>query len=162
LGSNGSVHSASSKEYDEKYRLESPEEFEENGGGICYDYVEFMDKYLKEYGYHCRKFYISTDTEDNDTHTFILVNDDKGGYVYPESAFKLLEGIHHVKSPEDAALKVMDKVFDINDNGKKYDEIKYYVWEYQGHPPYGSTMEECGKYFTKGEPFHEGTAKKIK
>lgn len=162
LGSNGSVHSASSKEYDEKYRLESPEEFEENGGGICYDYVEFMDKYLKEYGYHCRKFYISTDTEDNDTHTFILVNDGKGGYVYPESAFKLLEGIHHVKSPEDAALKVMDKVFDINDNGKKYDEIKYYVWEYEGHPPYGSNMEECGKYFTKGEPFHEGTAMKIK
>lgn len=162
LGSNGSVHSASSKEYDEKYRLESPEEFEENGGGICYDYVEFMDKYLKEYGYHCRKFYISTDTEDNDTHTFILVNDGKGGYVYPESAFKLLEGVHHVKSPEDAALKVMDKVFDINDNSKKYDEIKYYVWEYEGHPPYGSTMEECGKYFTKGEPFHEGTAKKIK
>ena len=162
LGSNGSVHSASSKEYDEKYRLESPEEFEENGGGICYDYVEFMDKYLKEYGYHCRKFYISTDTEDNDTHTFILVNDGKGGYVYPESAFKLLEGVHHVKSPEDAALKVMDKVFDINDNGKKYDEIKYYVWEYEGHPPYGSTMEECGKYFTKGEPFHEGTAMKIK
>lgn len=162
LGSNGSVHSASSKEYDEKYRLESPEEFEENGGGICYDYVEFMDKYLKEYGYHCRKFYISTDTEDNDTHTFILVNDGKGGYVYPESAFKLLEGVHHVKSPEEAALKVMDKVFDINDNGKKYDEIKYYVWEYEGHPPYGSNMEACGKYFSKGEPFHEGTAKKIK
>lgn len=162
LGSNGSVHSASSKEYDEKYRLESPEEFEENGGGICYDYVEFMDQYLKEYGYHCRKFYISTDTEDNDTHTFMLVNDGKGGYVYPESAFKLLEGVHHVKSPEDAALKVMDKVFDINDNGKKYDEIKYYVWEYEGHPPYGSTMKECGKYFTKGEPFHEGTAMKIK
>ena len=162
LGYDGSIHSASSKEYDEKYRLESPEEFEENGGGICYDYVEFMDQYLKEYGYHCRKFYISTETEDNDTHTFILVNDGKGGYVYPESAFKLLEGVHHVKSPEDAALKVMDKVFDINDNGKKYDEIKYYVWEYQGHPSYGSTMEECGKYFSKGEPFHEGTAKKIK
>ena len=162
LGSNGSVHFSSSKEYDEKYRLESPEEFEENGGGICYDYVEFMDKYLKEYGYHCRKFFISTDTENMDTHTFILVNDGKGGYVYPESAFKLLEGVHHVKSPEEAALKVMDKIFDINDNGKKYDEIKYYVWEYEGHPPYGSDMETCHKYFSKGEPFHEGTAKKLK
>ena len=73
-----------------------------------------------------------------------------------------MEGVYEVKSPEEAALKVMDHIFDINDNDKKYDEIKYYVWEYKGHPPYGSDMETCHKYFTKGEPFHEGTAKKLK
>lgn len=162
LGYDGSIHHGSSKDFDEKYRLESPEEFEKNGGGICYDFVEWQAGYLEAYGYKCRKFFISTDTEDMDTHTFILVDDGNGKFVYPEAAFKLLEGTHIVKSPEEAALKVMDKVFDINDNGKKYDEIKYYVWEYEGHPPYGSNMEECGKYFTKGEPFHEGTAMKIK
>jgi hypothetical protein len=162
LGYDGSIHHGSSKDFDEKYRLESPEEFEKNGGGICYDFVEWQAGYLEAYGYKCRKFFISTDTEDMDTHTFILVDDGNGKFIYPEAAFKLLEGTHIVKSPEEAALKVMDKIFDVNDNSKKYDEIKYYVWEYEGHPPYGSNMETCHKYFSKGEPFHEGTAKKIK
>lgn len=162
LGYDGSIHHGSSKDFDEKYRLESPEEFEKNGGGICYDFVEWQAGYLEAYGYKCRKFFISTDTEDMDTHTFILVDDGNGKFIYPEAAFKLLEGTHIVKSPEEAALKVMDKIFDVNDNGKKYDEIKYYVWEYEGHPPYGSDMETCHKYFSKGEPFHEGTTKKLK
>lgn len=162
LGYDGSIHHGSSKDFDEKYRLESSEEFEKNGGGICYDYVEWEAGYLEAYGYTCRKFYISTDTKDMDTHTFILVDDGKGGFIYPEAAFKPMEGVYEVKSPEEAALKVMDHIFDINDNDKKYDEIKYYVWEYKGHPPYGSDMETCHKYFTKGEPFHEGTVKKLK
>ena len=162
LGYDGSIHHGSSKDFDEKYRLESPEEFEKNGGGICYDFVEWQAGYLEAYGYTCRKFFISTDTEDNMTHTFILVDGGNGEFIYPEISFELLQGVHEVKSPEEAALKVMDKIFDVNDNGKKYDEIKYYVWEYEGHPPYGSDMETCHKYFSKGEPFHEGTAKKLK
>lgn len=162
LGYNGSIHHGSSKDFDEKYRFESPEDFEKNGGGICFDYVEFEEGYLDAFGYTCRKFYISTDTQDNDTHTFILVDDGKGGFIYPEAAFKPMKGVYEVKSPEEAALKVMDHIFDINGNDKKYDEIKYYVWEYEGHPPYGSTMKETTEYFSKGEPFHEGTATKIK
>ena len=162
LGYDGSIHHGSSKDFDEKYRFESPEDFEKNGGGICFDYVEWEAGYLEAYGYTCRKFYISTDTQDNDTHTFILVDDGKGGFIYPEAAFKPMEGVYEVKSPEEASLKVMDHIFDINGNDKKYDEIKYYVWEYEGHPPYGSTMKETTEYFSKGEPFHEGTATKIK
>lgn len=162
LGMNGSTHSVSSKEYNEKYRLESPEEFEKNGGGICYDFVEWQAGYLDAYGYTCRKFYISTDTEDMDTHTFILVDDGKGGFIYPEAAFKPMEGVYVVKSPEEAVLKVMGHIFDINDNDEKYDEIKYYVWEYKDHPAYGSTIKECMEYFSKGEPFYEGIAKNKK
>ena len=162
LAENGSVHSASSHDYDTKYHLQSPEEFERNHGGICFDYVEWMEGYLNTYGYTCKKYYIFAETEDNDTHTFILVDDGNGGYIYPESSFKLMEGVHHVKNYEEAALKIMDKIFDVNHNGEKYDEIKYYVWEYSGHPPYGSDMETCMKYFSKGDPIHEGTAKKIK
>jgi hypothetical protein len=162
LGANGSVHKASPEEYDKSYRLESPEEFEKNGGGICFDFVEWQAGYLEAYGYTCRKFFISTETDDNMTHTFILVDDGNGGFIYPEISFELLQGVHEVKSPEEAALKVMDHIFDINDNDKKYDEIKYYVWEYEGHPPYGSTMKETTEYFSKGDPIHEGTAMKIK
>ena len=164
LAENGTVHSASAHDYDTKYKLQSPEEFEQNGGGICYDYVEFMEGYLNAYGYDCKKYFISTNTADNDTHTFLLVRDGKGwkdGFIYPESSFKLMEGVYEVKNYEEAALKIMDKIFDVH-NGEKYDEIKYYVWEYSGHPPYGSDMKTCMEYFSKGDPIHEGTAMKIK
>ena len=159
LGYNGSIHHGSSKEYDEKYRLESPEEFEKNGGGICYDFVEWQAGYLEAYGYTCRKFFISTDTKDMDTHTFILVDDGNGKFIYPEAAFKLLEGNHIVKFIDEAIDMIMRKVWDINDNKSKYDKIKYYVWEYKDHPPYGSDMKTCHEYFTKGEPFYEGMIK---
>lgn len=159
LGYDGSIHHGSSKDFDEKYRLESPEEFEKNGGGICYDYVEWEAGYLEAYGYTCRKFFISTDTKDMDTHTFILVDDGKGGFIYPEAAFKLLEGTHTVKFLDEAVDMIMKKVWDINDNKSKYNKIKYYVWEYKDHPPYGSDMKTCHEYFTKGEPIGEGMIK---
>ena len=159
LGYNGSIHHGSSKDFDEKYRLESPEEFEKNGGGICYDFVEFEQDYLEAYGYTCRKFFISTDTEDMDTHTFILVDDGNGKFIYPEAAFKLLEGTYTVKFLDEAVDMIMRKVWDINDNKSKYDKIKYYVWEYEGHPPYASDMKTCHEYFTKGEPIAEGMIK---
>ena len=160
LGYDGSIHHGSSKDYDEKYRLESPEEFEKNGGGICYDYVEWQAGYLEAYGYTCRKFFISTDTEDMDTHTFILVDDGNGKFIYPEAAFKLLEGVHKLGHVDEAIRMIVEKIWDINNNDKKYDKINYYVWEYSGHPPYGSDMETCHKYFSKGEPFHEGSLNK--
>lgn len=159
LGYGGSIHHGSSKDFDEKYRLESPEEFEKNGGGICYDYVEWEAGYLEAYGYTCRKFYISTDTEDMDTHTFILVDDGNGKFIYPEAAFKLLEGTYTVKFLDEAVDMIMKKAWDINDNKSKYDKIKYYVWEYKDHPPYGSDMKTCHEYFTKGEPIGEGMIK---
>lgn len=162
LVENGSVRDASPQEFNTKYHLQSPEEFEKNGGGTCYDFVEWEAGYLEAYGYTCRKFYLFAKTPGHDTHTFILVDDGKGGFIYPEGAFKLMEGVYEVKSPEEAALKIMDKMFDVSDANKKLKEIKYYVWEYKDHPPYGSDMDACQRYFTQGDPFHEGTATKIK
>lgn len=162
LAENGSVRNVSPQEFDAKYHLQSPEEFEKNHGGICYDFVEWEAGYLEAYGYTCRKFYISAETPGHDTHTFILVDDGRGGFIYPEGAFKLMEGVYEVKSPEEAALKIMDKIFDVSDANKMLKEIKYYVWEYKDHPPYGSSMETCQKYFTQHDPFHEGTAWKMK
>lgn len=156
LGANGSVHKASPEEYDKNYRLESPEEFEKNGGGICFDFVEWQAGYLEAYGYTCKKYFISTETDDNMTHTFILVDDGNGGFIYPEISFELLQGVHEVKSPEEAIRMIIEKIIEYH----KTESIKYYVWEYSDHPPYGSNMDTCLKYFTKGEPFHEGTLNK--
>lgn len=158
LGANGSVQKASPEEYDKNYRLESPEEFEKNGGGICFDFVEWQAGYLEAYGYTCRKFFISTETDDNMTHTFILVDGGNGELIYPEISFELLQGVHEVKSPEEAIRMIIEKMIEYH----KTESIKYYVWEYSGHPPYGSNIETCTKYFSKGEPFHEGTLNKPK
>ena len=161
LAENGSIRNASPQEFNTKYHLQSPEEFEKNHGGICYDFVEWEAGYLEAYGYTCRKFYLYAETPGHDTHTFVLVDDGKGGFIYPEGAFKLMEGVYEVKSPEEAALKIMDIMFDVSDANKKLKEIKYYVWEYKDHPPYGSDMDTCQRYFTQHDPFHEGTATKI-
>lgn len=156
---NGKIQNVPSSEYfDKHYRLLSPDEFEKYGGGVCWDYVEFMEGYLDAYGYSCKKYYISTDTKDGDTHTFITVDDGKGGLLYPESSFKLIEGLHKVKNVEEAIKMIASKMFEVNNNSKKYSEIKYYVWEYTGHPEYGSNCVQCTEYFSKGEPFYEGTA----
>ena len=156
---NGKVQNVPSSEYfDKHYRLLSPDEFKKYGGGVCWDYVEFMEGYLDAYGYSCKKYYISTDTKDGDTHTFITVDDGKGGLLYPESSFKLIEGLHKVKNVEEAIKMITSKMFEVNNNSKKYSEIKYYVWEYAGHPEYGSNSVQCTEYFSKGEPFYEGTA----
>lgn len=166
---NGRIVDGSEHDYDTKWKLQSPEEFEKNGGGICYDYVEFEEGYLDAYGIKCKKYFISTDLPGHDTHTFILVDDGKGGFIYPESSFKVLEGAHEVKNLDHACSMVGDGFWKINDNLKKVKPTKQpnmnkeaktfkcYLWEYTGHPPYGSNIATCIKYYSKGEPIKEWT-----
>lgn len=159
---NGKIQNVPSSEYYYKhYKLLSPEDFEKFGGGVCWDYVEWSEEYLRAHGYECKKYYIYMDIKNSDTHTFITVDDGNGGLLYPESAFKAIEGLHKIKNVEEAIKMITSKSFDINSNSK-YSEIKYYVWEYTGHPPYGSDCVQCTKYFSKGEPFYEGIVKNPK
>jgi len=154
---NGRIVHGSEHDYDTKWKLQSPEEFEKNKGGICYDYVEFEEGYLQAYGIKCKKYYISTDLPGHDTHTFILVEDGKGGFIYPESSFKENEGTHEVKNLDHACAMVADGFWKINDNIKKVKEFKCYLWEYTGHPKYGSSIQKCMEYYSKGEPIKEWT-----
>lgn len=164
---NGRIVAGSEHDYDTKWKLQSPEEFEKNRGGICYDYVEFEEGYLDAYGIKCKKYYMSTNLPGNDTHTFILVEDGKGGYIYPESSFKDAEGVHEVKSIEEACKIVVNGFWKINNNRKNTDSFEWHVWEYTGHPAYGSNMDTCMKYYcgwndkTKQpkNPIYEGVAK---
>ena len=164
---NGKIVKGSSKDYDTKWKLQSPEEFEKNGGGICYDYVEFEEGYLDAYGIKCKKYYMSTDLPGEDTHTFILVDDGHGGFVYPESSAGAIAGVHQVKNLDHACNIVADGFWKINDNlnkvkpekdpniTKPLKKFKCYLWEYTGHPPYGSNMKQCTEYYSKGEPIKE-------
>lgn len=152
---NGKIVKGSSKDYDTKWKLQSPEEFEKNGGGICFDFVEFEEGYLDAYGIKCKKYYMSTNLPDGDCHTFIIVDDGKGGLVYPESSFDAMAGTHQAKSKEEIFKMVANGFWKMNDNVNKVNEIKYYVWEYNGHPKYGSNIKQCMEYYSKGEPIFE-------
>lgn len=152
---NGKIVKGSSKDYDTKWKLQSPEEFEKNGGGICFDFVEFEEGYLDAYGIKCKKYYMSTNLPDGDCHTFIIVDDGKGGLVYPESSFDAMAGAHQAKSKEEIFKMVANGFWKMNDNVNKVNEIKYYVWEYNGHPKYGSNIKQCMEYYSKGEPIFE-------
>lgn len=165
---NGKIVNGSSKDYDTKWKLQSPEEFEKNGGGICFDFVEFEEGYLDAYGIKCKKYYMSTNLPDGDCHTFIIVDDNKGGLVYPESSFDAMAGTHQAKSKEEIFKMVANGFWKMNDNVNKVNEIKYYVWEFTGHPKYGSNIKQCMEYYSKGEPIFEaytlkpGKSKSIK
>lgn len=152
---NGKIVKGSSNDYDTKWKLQSPEEFEKNGGGICFDFVEFEEGYLDAYGIKCKKYYMSTNLPDGDCHTFIIVDDNKGGLVYPESSFDAMAGTHQAKSKEEIFKMVANGFWKMNDNVNKVNEIKYYVWEYNGHPKYGSNIKQCMEYYSKGEPIFE-------
>jgi ribosomal protein S18 acetylase RimI-like enzyme len=143
--------------FDKHYKLLSPKQFMHYMGGVCWDYVEFEAWYLAKNNLKFHKYYIATNTEDVDTHTFILVEyNDK--YLYIESSFKLLEGIYTINSLQDAVQLITNKMFSLNKEASRYAKINYYVWEYIEHPPYGSNYIECMKYFTNGEPIYEYTA----
>ena len=157
---NGRIVDGSEHDYDTKWKLQSPEEFEKNGGGICYDFVEFEEGYLDAYGIKCKKYFMSTDLPGHDTHTFVLVEDGKGGFVYPESSFEKVAGTYEVKSIEEAFKIVANGYWKINDNINKVNEFKYYVWEFTGHPKYGSNIKQCNEYYSKGEPIFESNCLK--
>ena len=141
-----------SNDYDNNYKLLSPIDFGNSKKGICFDYVEWEEGYLKNEGIDCEKWYLSTDI--GDTHTFVTIKTDNG-YVYPESAFSIIEGVDTAESIDDIARFITLNLFRINDN-TKYDKIRYYVFKYEGHPEYGSDMKTCTEYFTTNEPVCEG------
>lgn len=151
LSTNNSI-----EDYNKYYKFMTLDEFEKYRGGICYDYVEWEEAYLKDHGKKYKKYYLYADTKNNDTHTFILVKN-ANGLIYLESAFKPLEGTYEVKDLQEALDIMTKEMFKMNGNDK-LDSFKYYVWQYEGHPEYGSSIKQTEEYFSKGEPILEGTA----
>lgn len=146
-------------DFDKEWKLLSPDEFEKYKGGVCWDYVEYGEKYLKEHGFKCKKYFMSTNRPDNMTHTFLIadIGDDEALY-YVEGAFK--DVANNLKGPlmcncggnyEKAVHMVIDEMSKV-----LKDKFSYYIWEYKGHPPYGCNCETFMKYTTKGEPIIEG------
>lgn len=136
-------HIKNSKDYEKNYHLLSPEEFVKYGGGVCWDFVEYEEKWLKDRGIDCRKFYIITETPPNyDTHTFVVVTVG-GKHIWVESSFKKLAGVHLFSDLRELAKTITYAMFKLNGNKHRWHQFKYSMMEFTGkHPDYGSTNDE--------------------
>mgnify|MGYP007056155195 CR=1 FL=1 len=136
-------HVKSAKDYEQNYHSLTPDEFVKYGGGVCWDYVEYEEKWLKEHDIECRKFYIITETPPNyDTHTIVVVSFE-GKHIWIESSFKKLAGVHVFDNLRDIFKVITYKMFDFNGNKHKWHQFKYSVMDFTNkHPDYGSTNDE--------------------
>lgn len=136
----------SAKEFDENYRFLSPDDFEKYGGGVCWDFVEWEAKFLRNKGIKFHQYYIQTDTPPNyDTHTFIVCHcGDK--FVYPEYAFDIiasdLDGLGTFNSLPEIYNYIASKMFECNGNKERFKEFKFSIYEYTQTPNYGCTCQE--------------------
>ena len=136
----------SAKEFDENYRFLSPDDFEKYGGGVCWDFVEWGAKFLRNKGIKFHQYYIQTDTPPNyDTHTFIVCHcGDK--FVYPECAFDIiasdLDGLGTFNSLPEIYNYIASKMFECNGNKERFKEFKFSIYEYTQTPNYGCTCQE--------------------
>ena len=147
----GVIKPVPSAEYFVKnYHFLKPEEFEKYKGGICWDYVEYERKFLEVNDIDFNQYYLITNTPPNyDTHTFITVKDGDE-LIYIESSFKrvehIIDGIQKFKTLEDIVKLITTNMWYCNDNDKRFDEFKYDVCKFKGHPQYGCTCEEYMKW----------------
>lgn len=146
---------ASDKDYDKYWKLATPEEFEQAGGGICYDFVEWEAGYLDAYGIRCNKFFASCMGQNDEyaTHTFIVVKDN-GKYIYIEKAFKRIsDEIHNIK-----VFDKLDDIFDyVVETMVEYEhvpEFNYGIIEYTDDTPKaGTPMHEYQYWISKNGKF---------
>ena len=144
----GKIKNVPSAEYFKKnYRFLSPEDFEKYGGGVCWDFVEWGAKFLRDRGIQFHQYYIQSDTPPNyDTHTFLLCKCGKQ-YIYPESAFGIVDrdmgGVGVFDKFKDVVEYITSMMFECNGNKSRFKEFKYSVQEFYRVPAYGST---CGEY----------------
>ena len=134
----------SNKDIAKYYRFQSPDEFKQNGGGICFDYVEYEEAWLKEHGVSCRKFYLITETPpDYDTHTFVVI-ETEGKFIWVESSMKNSQGVHIFSKLRDLLKMAAWGCFRGSRNKEHLNGVKYSVFEYtNNHPKYGC---EIGEY----------------
>ena len=147
----GTIKPVPSADYFVKnYHFLKPEEFEKYKGGICWDYVEYERKFLEINDIDFNQYYIITNTPPNyDTHTFVTVKDGDD-LIYIESSFKrvehIIDGVQKFKSLEDIVKLITTNMWECNGNDKRFDEFKYDVCKFKGHPQYGCTCEEYMKW----------------
>ena len=115
-------------DFAKEYRVASPEKFEKQQGGVCWDFAAYEAWWFKKNhpNISFTTWYVIFDNNnDCPTHTFLTFRY-KGKLYYFESAFGKTMGVWQIKSEKDAINFVMDSMI-----GKtKLGEYPYYVIKY--------------------------------
>lgn len=116
------------KDFAKEYRVASPEKFEKQQGGVCWDFAAYEAWWFKKNhpDISFTTWYVIFDNNnDCPTHTFLTFRY-KGKLYYFESAFGKTMGVWQIKSEKDAINFVMDSMIGKTKLGK----YPYYVIKY--------------------------------
>ena len=147
---------ATGKEYDNKYRLATPEQFLKQEGGICWDFAAYEAYHFKKYAPSLKytAWYIVFDAPPYyPTHTFLTV---KVGnyYVLPESSFRRIQGVWVSKSEMDLVNFI---IHSMGEHTKGLLEHEYALFKYNAldRKTYGMGSGEFMNYIEKvGKEVH--------
>lgn len=184
--SHGKVKEQSEKKIEKNYHFLSPQEFEKYKGGLSLDYNEYVRDYCEQHNIDFKQFYIITETKPTITHTLTIVPlPDLDQYALIHFGFdafgdntsellateltvikKDLDGSeteskltlkHALEMEFDRLTRTMFRLKTVK---KHYHQFKYSVFQYKGHPKYGSTKEECMDWMSQhGQYFCDGMAR---
>lgn len=184
--SHGKVKEQSEKKIEKHYHFLSPQEFEKYKGGLSLDYNEYVREYCEQRNIDFKQFYIITETKPTITHTLTIVPlPDLDQYAlihfgfdaFGDNTSELLaaeltvikKNIDGSETESKLTLKrALEMEFDrltrtmfrLKTVKKHYHQFKYSVFQYKGHPKYGSTKEECMDWMSQhGQYFCDGMAR---
>ena len=137
----------SQKDIIKYHKLLSPEDFEKYGGGTCFDYVEYEQKWLSDKGVDCRKIWISEEMPmDQTEHTFVMI-ECENQFIWVEPVLKKFKGVHVFSNKRDLFKTAAYWVFMNAKNPEHMDGVKYTVFDYTNSAvKYNTRVEDAASY----------------
>ena len=125
------------EDYDKFYHMASPKEFEEQGGGVCWDYTtyeaDYFTRHFPEIDFKCWFVYFD-DGQDMPTHTFLTFEYDEQVY-YIESSFGAIQGVYVADDESNIISFVLESMIDYTDGNVDLSGCAYYVFSYDALDP---------------------------
>ena len=118
-------------DFNKYYRSITVEEFESYKIGVCWDYVNYEAKWLKDNNYDFSTVFIMIDEGKNyPTHTFVLLHLNNKVYWF-ESSWTVYQGIYEYETYEDAVNDIVEKHKEFIQTQYSIDDDSYvYILEY--------------------------------
>jgi hypothetical protein len=140
LDINGNIHFDIDEDFDNKYKLQSPNETLNNKVGVCWDQVELeryiFSKYIK---LPFETYYIVCNNRERGTHTFLIYKKDNKSYYF-ENSYEKFRGIKEFNNTRDIIKYVGANVLADNPDATSYETFKY------NKPRDGSSVQQFMDY----------------
>ena len=140
LDINGNIHFDIDEAFDNKYKLQSPNETLNNKVGVCWDQVE-LERYLFDKKNIKFNTYFIVYYSDNicPTHTFLIYKIDNDYYWF-EHSWEKYRGIRKYSS-ENSALNDIKEKFINDELNNNYDDTNLFILEFYHHCENGEKVK---------------------